>query len=311
MAKLAIVDFSNEDCFKPGTSSWLSIREDICHALDKLGCFVAILPDKISLELRSTFFDTLAELFDFPTEKKVKSFYEKPYPTGYIKVGNAALMKAWGLLVLQTRNKLKYSNIIFGPNGHNVFRETADLYTKVMEELHHAVTRMAFENYGVEEYLDDHLESTTHMCRFNKYSEPEKTGTNLGLPGHTDSNFSTILYQNHVKGLEIYSKDDEDCQFYPNNFLAGMFAWFCLTQVWSNDKIRACKHRVILSENVVRHSIGLFSFRVGETHTPKEFIDEDHPLQYKPLNNWEYTQYVKKNASSLGPDYTVKAYCGV
>ncbi|TQD73592.1 hypothetical protein C1H46_040873 [Malus baccata] len=309
MAKLAIVDFSNEDCFKPGTSSWLSIREDICHALDKLGCFVAILPDKISLELRSTFFDTLAELFDFPTEKKVKSFYEKPYPTGYIKVGNAAY-ESLGIAGATDPEQTQIFEHHFWPNGHNVFRETADLYTKVMEELHHAVTRMVFENYGVEEYLDDHLESTTHMCRFNKYSEPEKTGTNLGLPVHTDSNFSTILYQNHVKGLEIYSKDDEWICIdpLPSSFIFLAGDGF---QVWSNDKIRACKHRVILSENVVRHSIGLFSFRVGETHTPKEFIDEDHPLQYKPLNNWEYTQYVKKNASSLGPDYTVKAYCGV
>ena len=90
-----------------------------------------------------------------------------------------------------------------------------------------------------------------------------------------------------------------------------MFVWFCLTQVWSNDRIRACKHRVTLSENDVRHSLGLFSFRVGETHTQKELIDEDHPLQYKPLNNMEYTQYIKKNISSLGPDYSVKAYCGV
>ena len=154
-------------------------------------------------------------------------------------------MKAWRLLVLQTLNKLKHSNIIFGPKEMMYFgmiysvpperskyylyfltciytinllfvgSESADLYTKVMEELHHAVTRMVFENYGVEEYHDDHLQSTVHKCRFNKYSEPEKTGTNVGVLGHTDTNFSTILYQNHVKGLEIYSKDDEWICFDP------------------------------------------------------------------------------------------------
>ncbi|KAM2726257.1 hypothetical protein EV2_038717 [Malus domestica] len=309
MAKLAIVDFSNEDCFKPGTSSWLSIRKDICHALEELGCFVAILPNKIPSEVRSTFFDTLDELFDFPTEMKVKSSYEKPYPTGYIKVKTAAF-ESLGIAGATNPEQTQIFEHHFWPNGNDVFRESADLYTKVMEGLHHAVTRMVFENYGVEEYHDDHLQLTVHTCRFNKYCEPVKTGTNVGLPGHTDKNFSTILYQNHVKGLEICSKDDEWICFDPLPssfiFLAGD-----AFQVWSNDRIRACKHRVTLSVNDVRHSLGLFSFRVGETHIQKELIDEYHPLQYKPLNNLEYIQYFKKNGSSLGPDYTVKAYCGV
>ncbi|KAM1024357.1 hypothetical protein ACFX13_038373 [Malus domestica] len=230
MAKLAIVDFSNEDCFKPGTSSWLSIRKDICHALEELGCFVAILPNKISSELCSTFFRMLDELFDFPTEIKVKNSYEKPYPTGYLNVGNTG-----------------------------------------------------YESLAI---------------------------ADAGLRSHRDRDFSTILCQNHVKGLEIYSKDDEWICFDPLPssfvFLAGDGL-----QVWSNDRIRACKHQVTLSENDVRYSLGLFSFRAGETHTPKELIDEDHPLQYNPLNNLEYIEYTKKNYSSLGPDYTVKAYCGV
>ncbi|XP_068304921.1 probable 2-oxoglutarate-dependent dioxygenase AOP1 [Pyrus communis] len=314
MAKLAVVDLSNEDCFKPGTSSWLSVRKDICHALEDLGCFVAILPDKISSELRSAHFGMLDELFDFPTETKMKSSYEKPYPTGYQRVEGAAY-ESLGIAGATNPEQTQIFEHHFWPNGNDVFHETADLYIKVMEELHHAVTRMVFEKYGVEEYLDDHLQSTIHTCRFSKYSEPaEKTGTDMsilrGIHGHTDTNFTTILYQNDVKGLEIKSKDDEWIGFDPLPssfiFLAGDGV-----QVWSNDRIRACRHRVTWSENDVRYSGGLFSFRVGETHTPKELIDEDHPLQYKPLNTSVYTEYRKKNYASIGPDYTVKAYCGV
>ncbi|KAB2626037.1 inactive 2-oxoglutarate-dependent dioxygenase AOP2 [Pyrus ussuriensis x Pyrus communis] len=84
MAKLTVVDFSDKDCFKSGTSSWLSIRKDICHALEELGCFVAKLADIIPSESRSAFFGTLDELFDFPTKTKQQITYEKPFPIGYI-----------------------------------------------------------------------------------------------------------------------------------------------------------------------------------------------------------------------------------
>lgn len=72
------------------------------------------------------------------------------------------------------------------------------MYTKVMEELDQAVTRMVFENYGVDQYHDDHIQSSHYSFRFNKYLEPKKAGGDTGLVSHTDKNFTSILHQNHV-----------------------------------------------------------------------------------------------------------------
>ncbi|CAN6541612.1 unnamed protein product [Malus baccata var. baccata] len=59
VAKLPVVDFSM-DGMKPGTSYWRSIRNDICHALEELGCFMAILPNKLPLEeLHNSFLGAL------------------------------------------------------------------------------------------------------------------------------------------------------------------------------------------------------------------------------------------------------------
>ncbi|CAB4279323.1 unnamed protein product [Prunus armeniaca] len=207
VAKIPVVDFSNEDCLKPGTSSWLSISKSICHALEELGCFVAILPGKVSPELHNTFFGTLGELFDFPTEIKVQSSFEKPYPSGYITPNAACEGLAIGYAT-DPEDTRKFTHH-FWPEGHDSFREGADLYAKVMEELDQVVTRMVFESYGVEKYHDDHIQSIVHTYRFNQYKEFDKTGIDEGLPAHTDKTFSTTLYQNHVKGLEIYSKDNE------------------------------------------------------------------------------------------------------
>jgi isopenicillin N synthase-like dioxygenase len=94
--------------------------------------------------------------------------------------------------------------------------EIADSYVKLMAELDKMVTRMVFENYGVEKYYDSHMESTTHTFAFLKYKEPQNTGTNTGLKNHTDKHFTSILHQNSVKGLEIKTKDGEWIGFDPS-----------------------------------------------------------------------------------------------
>ena len=103
--------------------------------------------------------------------------------------------------------------------------ESTDSYVKLMAELDKMVTKMVFENYGVGDYYDSHMESTTHSFGIIKYNEPQKTGTNSGLGIHTDKHFTTILHQNRVKGLEIKTKDDEWIDFDPSPssfiFLAG------------------------------------------------------------------------------------------
>lgn len=68
--KIPVVDFSREDCFKAGTSSWLSVRAKVCRALEEFSCFVAVMPNKVSPELHDTFSGSIGELFDFPVEIK-------------------------------------------------------------------------------------------------------------------------------------------------------------------------------------------------------------------------------------------------
>ncbi|RXH84109.1 hypothetical protein DVH24_027008 [Malus domestica] len=114
-----------------------------------------------------------------------------------------------------------------------------------MEELNQVVTRIVFENYGVEKYHDAHVQSTSYHLRFNKYKNPKKTG-DVGLTPHTDNSFSTILHQNQVCGLEMYTKDGDWIVFDPLPssviYLEGD-----VFQIWSNDKIRPCRHKVSLT----------------------------------------------------------------
>ncbi|KAI5327713.1 hypothetical protein L3X38_027109 [Prunus dulcis] len=93
-----------------------------------------------------------------------------------------------------------------------------------MEELDQVVTRMVFENYGIQKYHDDHTQSTVSNLRFTKYK---------------DKTITTILHQNHVNEWIGFDPLPSSCLF-----LAGDGF-----QAWSNGRIRSCKHRATLKEN--------------------------------------------------------------
>jgi len=63
------------------------------------------------------------------------------------------------------------------------------------------------ESFGLDKYIDEHLHSTNYLLRVMKYKGPDTEETKVGLNAHTDKNIVTILYQNHVEGLEVQTKD--------------------------------------------------------------------------------------------------------
>ncbi|GMY32838.1 2-oxoglutarate-dependent dioxygenase AOP3-like [Fagus crenata] len=206
---IPVLDFSNL-YLKPDTSSWLSASKNVCRALEEYGCFVAELGNKVPIELHYTILSAVGGLFDFPIETKMKVTYERPFP------GYSSTTHCERLVIDNSDEVTQNLTNIFWPNGNDHFRESANSFVKLIAELDEMVTRMVFERYGVEKYYDSHMESTTHTLAILKYAEPHKTGTNEGLPNHTDKHFTSILHQNGVKGLEIKTKDGEWIGFDPS-----------------------------------------------------------------------------------------------
>ncbi|KAG2727626.1 hypothetical protein I3760_01G166100 [Carya illinoinensis] len=222
LTKIPTIDFSNEN-LKPGTSSWLSVRKDVCSALEEYGCFVAELGNKFPLELHNTMFATAEELFDFPTETKMKLTSEQVFH-GY--VANPPVRERMMINNATSPEETQKLTNVFWPNGNDIVREGANSYAKKMAELDKMVTRMVFESYGLEKNFDAHLELTTRTLSLIKYREHHETETNEGIKSHTDKHLTTILHQNRVRGLEIKTHDGEWIGFDPSPssflFLAGM-----------------------------------------------------------------------------------------
>ena len=77
LSTIPVIDLSNEG-LKPGTNTWVSTCQEIRLAMEEFGCFEAIY-SKVSLELHNQVFGTTEELFDLPTEIKMKNTSTKPY----------------------------------------------------------------------------------------------------------------------------------------------------------------------------------------------------------------------------------------
>ncbi|XP_030525663.1 2-oxoglutarate-dependent dioxygenase AOP3-like [Rhodamnia argentea] len=302
------IDFNNKD-LKQGTSAWASAMKQVCHGLQEFGCFVALY-DGVPPELDGAIFKAADELFALPTEIKSQNVSDKPYH-GYI--GQASIIPLHESLGIENVTDLKevgkFTELMW-PEGNDHFREVAFSYSMKVAELDHMVVRMIFQNYGLEKCYDSHVASTSYLLRFIKYRAPETSdqGDNA-IPSHSDKTFLSILHQNRINGLEIKTKEGEWIKFDlpPNAFvvMAGD-----VSMGWSNDRIRSCYHRVTMKASTTRYTLGLFSFLGGMIQVPREFVDENHPLKYKPFDNVGLIHFYASDEGRKH-EYTAKAYCRI
>ncbi|CAN4123190.1 unnamed protein product [Withania somnifera] len=172
---------------------------------------------------------------------------------------------------------------------------------------------MVMESLGVEKYIEEQNESSNYVLIVNKYREPTRDESGIGLARHTDKNILTILSQIQVNGLQMQRENGQwvDVEFSPNSFLVLVGDVF---EAWTNGRLHAPIHRVLMSQkNQERFSIGLFTFpKEGYlVKVPEELVDEDHPLLYKPFDGIKYVQFYKSEAGQRAGHDSLKAYCGV
>ncbi|KAL2926298.1 putative 2-oxoglutarate-dependent dioxygenase AOP1.2 [Bienertia sinuspersici] len=306
--KLPTINLSGENLIQ-GTRSWTSTCNNVRQALEDYGCFVAVY-DKFTLDLHNNVVNVVQPMFDLPAEVKVRNSSDLPYH-GYYKPGELMpLLESLGIEDPPRCDNIRSFTNLLWPNGNDKFcSETIHEYATKVTELEQMVMKMVFESYGVEKYLESHLNSTSYLLRIAKYRVPEKDENNLGAVGHTDKNFITILHQNQVNGLEVQTKDGQwlTFDFSPHSFVVMAGEPFL---AWSNNRIHAPLHRVIMKGDKARYSFAMFSTTKDTIQTPIELVDEDHPLQFKPFDYMGLLQFYTEDVTRMAV-CTIKDYCGV
>lgn len=118
--KLPVLDFSCDN-LKPGTSTWLSTSTEVMQALEDYGCFVVVY-DKAPLELRNEVFGALEELFDLPTETKMKNKYDQKPLNGYVgQIPKIPLHESMGIDNATTLEGTQTFTNMLWPNGNDRF----------------------------------------------------------------------------------------------------------------------------------------------------------------------------------------------
>ncbi|XP_034696544.1 probable 2-oxoglutarate-dependent dioxygenase AOP1 [Vitis riparia] len=306
--KLPIIDFSEEN-LKPGSDSWFSVCHDVRHALEEYGCFMAYY-NQVPLELHNKIFNALGELFDLPTEIKVKNTSDKP-SHGYIgQIPAYPLHESMGIDHATNLEEIQSFAKLMWPAGNEHFCEVVHSYTSLLAELEQLVMRMVLQSYGIEKYFDSHIASTRYLLRCLKNRIPKMNENDIAFPTHSDKSFMTILQQNHVSGLEVDTKDGKSIGFEPPSPSVFIVIAGDAFMAWSNGRIHPPKHRVIMRANEERYSLALFAFKNGMIKVPEELVDDKHPLQFKPFDHVGFIRFFHTEEGRKS-NSAIKAYCGI
>ncbi|KAL3631839.1 hypothetical protein CASFOL_024823 [Castilleja foliolosa] len=303
---LPIINFSN---LKQQTPTWELVKTQTLKALQEYGCFEAVF-DEIPLNLRKSTIDGLKPLFNLPLENKLRNKSNMPYH-GYVgQYAMVPLYESLGIADALSHGQIDTFTNLLWPQGNPVFSKNTKSFSEQLSELDKTVRKMVLESIGLEEYMDEHLNSTNYLVRVQKYDGPKCDETKLGLSAHTDKNIITILYSNEVRGLQVLTKDGKWINAEPtlNTFNVSVGESF---YAWTNGRVHPPYHRVMMTGDETRYSIGLFSIpKPGYIiKAPEKMVDEDHPLLFKPFDHHKFIEFYYTEAGQRSPA-ALKAYCG-
>ncbi|KAI4331464.1 hypothetical protein MLD38_029652 [Melastoma candidum] len=296
---------------KPGTPSYATTCRQVIHALERFGLFLATYdPEKLPIAVHDETFSVVRELFDLPTETKVKNRYDKPL-NGYVgQIAKLPLHESLGIDDAPSLEGTQKFTDVLWPEGNARFCNLINAYAKLSEEIDRTVARMIFDGYGVGKYYDSYISSTTYLLRLLKNRAPKEGEHNLGFIHHTDKSFTTIVHQHgEVNGLEVETKDRDWIlvKLSSSNFV--VMAGDAL-MAWSNDRIKSPNHKVTIHGDEDRYSLAQFAFNNGTLEVPAELVDDDHPLKYKPFDHLGLLRFFRTD-EGYKAECPIKAYCGV
>ncbi|XP_047166156.1 probable 2-oxoglutarate-dependent dioxygenase AOP1 isoform X1 [Vigna umbellata] len=303
--KLPIIDFSTEN-LESNVEEWESVRSKVHKALVEYGCFEAVF-DKVPLHFRKAIFLEVDELFNLPLETKKRAVSSKPY-RGY--VGPIHLYESIGIDDADVHDKVETFINILWPQGKPSFSKNLQLLSEKVARLDQMIRKMCLESLGVEKYLDEHMNSTYYLARLIKYKAPQTDESEVAISEHTDKNILTILCQNQIDGLEIQTKSGEWIKFKPSTSNSFVVVTGDTFYAWTNGRVHTPIHRVMMTGNERRLTIGLFTVpKPGSIiKAPDELVTEEHPLLFKPFVQSEFMKFLH---SSENTKNALKVYCGV
>ncbi|CAN4089701.1 unnamed protein product [Withania somnifera] len=305
--EIPTIDFCNEG-LKPNTPLWEYTKTQVFDALKEHGCFEAIY-DKVPNDITEAMFDTTKEAFEFPLSKLIE-YREKPYHIYEGQIPPVPLYSQVSSADLLLPNSVETFANTFWHDGNPNYCNVAKSYYKPLLELEDMVKRMVLESLGLKNYIDEFNASNFFLLRFTHFkTSQDEDRIEPGLGPHTDGSYLTIIKQNQVGLQVVNNRNGEWVEFNtsPNSYVVLSADSF---MAWTNNILQSALHKVKVAGDRDRLSIQLFSFpKLDYTiEVPKELVDEQHPLHFKPFKILEYFEYTMSGAKN---GFGLKNFCGI
>ncbi|KAJ1417257.1 Oxoglutarate/iron-dependent dioxygenase [Sesbania bispinosa] len=301
------LDFrSSVVALEEGSGGWKAMSRMVREACESHGYFL-LMCDEIPKGELEELFKGLKVLFDLPEEIKQKHVCPKPYRSYLGKCPFIPLSESFGIDDAPLPATAQAFTHLMWPQGNPTLCETLKSMSSKMLELCFLIMKMILEGYGLpQNYISDveNMMSTSNS-RLMKYNVPEKNNNDtseVGLIAHTDKSALAILCQNEVQGLQVLTKTGKwiDLKIPQNGFVVIVGD---ILKAWSNGRLHAATHRVMISGEKERYSFGLFAVPKDEVviEVPPELVDgKINSFRYKPFKYGEYFNYhvstLKENA---------------
>ncbi|MDB5964616.1 MAG: Isopenicillin synthase [Polaromonas sp.] len=193
---------------------------------------------------------------------------------GYLKVGEAKMYSRarpdlkesfiWGVDVPEDDADYLAGNTMIGPNRWPAFMPELRPALNAYMEASHACARRMLRALAVSLNADQ----DTFVRHFNKPisrgalvyyppQPPDAGDQQFGVAPHTDYGVITLLHQDDVGGLQVFSNQREWVTAHPVPGTLVINSGDLLGR-WSNDRFRSNSHRVVNSSGRERLSIAMF-----------------------------------------------------
>lgn len=306
--ELPVIDFSLLPWKSGGGAHHHDQREleKLREACQEWGFFRAI-NHGVEPSLVQTVDSMARDMFMLPADMKEKAI-SPIFNTGYFQAqrgpeGKDSLPES---MVFPNDTSVDDISSKLWPHGNHNFRERMQEYNSEMREVSHGILKVILCSLGVDvtEHYSSPLFHKSHgWLRMNFYhnkDDHDNQQQQRYSKAHTDIGCLTILYQDHVGGLQIRTKEGEwiNTKPLPGSFVVNIGD--CL-QMWSNGRYRSAEHRVVYGGSE-RLSMAFFLDFTdkAEIRAPEELIDEKHPRKYIGVTFEGLKAYFMKAGPTLG-----------